>query len=173
MSERPDCPIKPRPPIHLPSGRTTATPGRGMKNEELMTEYIFERLQADKELVRLQMIDEALDLKIIAHIETTGLSSGARCLELGAGAGYIMKWMRSVSGASGRVVGADREHAVLLRLIDIAKGRHQHRFSNQRDRMVRSLRTVGVRRDHVRIRDQTRLSALLQYKGEWEKCCCH
>ncbi len=83
-----------------------------------MTEYIFERHQGDRELARLQMIEEALDPATITYLETTGLRSGSRCLELGAGAGSIMKWMGSVVGASGRVVGVDRDTKHLQHLTD-------------------------------------------------------
>ncbi|MDA1049155.1 MAG: methyltransferase domain-containing protein [Planctomycetota bacterium] len=84
----------------------------------MTTEYIFERQQADQERIRLQMIEEALDPATIARLQTTGLQSGARCLELGAGAGSIMKWMGSVVGASGRVVGVDRDTKHLQHLAD-------------------------------------------------------
>ena len=83
-----------------------------------MTEYMFERHPADQELARLQMIEEALDPVTIPHLETTGLRSGDRCLELGAGAGSIMKWMGEVVGASGRVVGVDRDTRYIQHLAD-------------------------------------------------------
>lgn len=62
--------------------------------------------------------------------------------------------------------GEDREHAVLRRVIDMAKRGHQHRFSNQRDRMIRSLSTLGIRRDNVCIRDQVCLAAFLEHVAE-------
>lgn len=83
-----------------------------------MTEYIFERHQADQELVRLQMIEESLDPTTITHLKTAGLRSGGRCLELGAGAGSIMKWMGSVVGSGGRVVGVDRDTKHLQHVSD-------------------------------------------------------
>ena len=81
-------------------------------------EYIFERQQADQERIRLQLIEEALDPATIRHLGTTGLRSGSRCVELGAGAGSITKWMGSIVGASGRVVGIDRNTKHLQHLTD-------------------------------------------------------
>ena len=83
-----------------------------------MTEYIFERNAADQELERLQMIQEALDLRTIARLETAGLRPGGRCLELGPGAGSIMQWIGNVVGAEGRVVGIDRDTKYLQYLAD-------------------------------------------------------
>src|SRR5262249_23792711 len=72
-----------------------------------MNEYIFERNQEEQELLRLRMIEEALDPVTIAHLQTTGIREGWRCLEVGAGAGSVMKWMGSVVGDGGQVVAVD------------------------------------------------------------------
>jgi hypothetical protein len=63
-----------------------------MKNE-----YVFERNQQAQELLRLRMIEEALDPVTITHLQATGIRGGWRCLEVGAGAGSVMKWMGSVT----------------------------------------------------------------------------
>ena len=73
-----------------------------------MSEYIFDEHQQDQELLRLRMIEELFDPTTIGHLERTGIRAGWRCLELGAGAGSIMKWMGSVVGNSGSVVGVDK-----------------------------------------------------------------
>jgi SAM-dependent methyltransferase len=73
-----------------------------------MTEYIFEKHQHQDELLRLRLIEQALDPTTIAHLERTGIRAGWRCLELGAGAGSVMKWMANVVGDNGNVIGIDK-----------------------------------------------------------------
>jgi len=73
-----------------------------------MTEYVFEKHQHQDELLRLRLIEQALDPTTIAHLEHTGIQAGWRCLELGAGAGSIMKWMANVVGDNGSVIGIDK-----------------------------------------------------------------
>jgi SAM-dependent methyltransferase len=70
------------------------------------SEYIFERNQ--HELLRLRLVEEALDPTTVAHLERTGVRAGWCCLELGAGAGSIMKWLASVVGEGGSVVALDK-----------------------------------------------------------------
>jgi SAM-dependent methyltransferase len=78
---------------------------------ETKNEYIFERNQ--QEHLRLHLVEEALDLATIAHLEGAGVRAGWRCLELGAGAGSVMKWMANVVGDNGSVVGIDKNTAHL------------------------------------------------------------
>lgn len=73
-----------------------------MKNE-----YIFKRNQQGQELLRLRMIEEALDPVTLTHLQATGIRGGWRCLEVGAGAGSVMRWMASAVGAGGQVVAVD------------------------------------------------------------------
>jgi ubiquinone/menaquinone biosynthesis C-methylase UbiE len=79
-------------------------------------DYIFDEHGQDEELVRLRMIEEALDATTIEHLRRTGICAGWRCLELGAGAGSIMKWLGSAVGEGGRVVGVDKNAGHLRRL---------------------------------------------------------
>jgi SAM-dependent methyltransferase len=72
----------------------------------MRNDYIFERNQQEQELLRLRLIEEALDPVTITHLQATGIREGWRCLEVGAGAGSIMKWMGSVVG-DGQVVAVD------------------------------------------------------------------
>ena len=81
-------------------------------------EYIFDDHEQDQELMRLRMIEELFDPATIAHLEQAGIRMGWGCLELGAGAGSIMKWMGSVVGASGSVVGVDKNANHLQNLSD-------------------------------------------------------
>lgn len=72
-----------------------------------MSEYIFERNKEEQELLRLRMIEDALDPTTISHLQMTGISAGWRCLEVGAGAGSIAKWMGNAVGEGGEVVAVD------------------------------------------------------------------
>ena len=80
----------------------------GVRRRTVKTEYIFERNQDEQELRRLRMIEEALDPTTIAHLQRTEIGARWCCLELGAGAGSIMKWLGSVVGDKGHVVGVDK-----------------------------------------------------------------
>ena len=82
------------------------------------TDYIFDEHDRDQEIVRLRMIEELFDPTTIGHLKRTGIGVGWRCLELGAGAGSIMKWMGGVVGDSGSVVGVDKNTRHLHGLSD-------------------------------------------------------
>lgn len=79
-----------------------------MHASELMNPYIFESNEEDQERARLLMIEAAFDTTTQAKLKKTGLGSGWHCLELGPGAGSIMKWMGEMVGPSGKVVGIDK-----------------------------------------------------------------
>jgi 2-polyprenyl-3-methyl-5-hydroxy-6-metoxy-1,4-benzoquinol methylase len=49
---------------------------------------------------RLHLMEHALDQFTIAHLKSTGLAEGWRCLEVGAGAGSIAAWMAQRVGPS-------------------------------------------------------------------------
>lgn len=71
-------------------------------------EYIFEHNRDEQERLRLRLIEEGLDPTTTAHLRETGIGPGWHCLELGPGAGSVMRWMGEVVGAGGRVVGIDK-----------------------------------------------------------------
>jgi len=73
----------------------------------MTNEYIFDGNQADQELLRLRMIEAALDQTTLERLQSTGIQQGWQVLELGAGAGSIAKWMTGIVGNSGRVVAVD------------------------------------------------------------------
>jgi len=73
-----------------------------------MNDYVFTSNTVDRELARLQMIEAALDPSTINALEQTGIQTGWRCLEIGPGAGSIMRWMGSRVGPQGKVVGVDK-----------------------------------------------------------------
>jgi hypothetical protein len=64
------------------------------------------------------MIEEALDATTISHLQSTGIDAGWRCLEIGPGAGSIMKWMGGIVGASGAVVAVDLKTIHIRHLAD-------------------------------------------------------
>src|SRR5262245_9269499 len=70
-------------------------------------QYIFEENRDDQELRRLRLIEEALDDESISRLQSAGVRRAWRCLELGAGAGSIARWMGSVVGERGQVVAID------------------------------------------------------------------
>ena len=73
----------------------------------IMNDYIFGGNQQEQELLRLRLIEKALDPVTISHLQATGIRKGWRCLEVGAGAGSVMQWMGSVIGDRGQVVAVD------------------------------------------------------------------
>lgn len=84
--------------------RRVAT-GMNQPGRAAVTDYMFSDHQADQELARLRLIEQAFDPVTVSHLESTGVTTGWHCLELGAGAGSILKWMGQTVGTSGRVVG--------------------------------------------------------------------
>lgn len=71
------------------------------------SQYVFADAQYNKEFERLQAIEKVCDRSTHKRILATGLTKGWRCLEVGAGAGSILKWMADIVGESGTVVGVD------------------------------------------------------------------
>ncbi len=72
-----------------------------------MSKYIFTESQHLKELERLQAIEQVFDSASRRLIQATGMTANWRCLEVGAGAGSIAKWMAATVGESGKVVAVD------------------------------------------------------------------
>lgn len=54
------------------------------------------------------MLERAFDSQTISVLLEAGIKEGMRCLEIGPGAGSILKWMAKVVGPSGEAVGIDR-----------------------------------------------------------------
>ncbi len=71
------------------------------------SEYVFQRVEDQRELERLRMIEQVFDPASRRRLLGTGLQSGWRCLEVGPGAGSIMTWMGEVVGPTGQVVAVD------------------------------------------------------------------
>ena len=71
------------------------------------SEYVFQRVEDQRELERLRMIEQVFDPSSRRRLLSTGLKAGWRCLEVGPGAGSIMTWMGEVVGPTGQVVAVD------------------------------------------------------------------
>lgn len=70
-------------------------------------EYIFEDAYAQAEWVRLKAIEAVFDPSTKVRLESTGLAKGWRCLEIGPGAGSIMRWLGEKAGPEGRVTAVE------------------------------------------------------------------
>ena len=73
-----------------------------------MAEYVFTSNESSSELKRLQMLERAFDDRTISVLLKAGIREGMRCLEIGPGAGSILKWMAEVVGPNGEAVGIDK-----------------------------------------------------------------
>lgn len=82
-----------------------------------MTKYIFTSNQSEKEYQRLRLLEEACDKKTQSILLESGLREGCNCLEIGPGAGSILKWMKNIVGSKGIVTGVDKntEHVKHLK----------------------------------------------------------
>jgi ubiquinone/menaquinone biosynthesis C-methylase UbiE len=60
-----------------------------------------------EELGRLRLIESLADPATTRHLAALGVSTGWRCLEVGAGAGSIARWLSERVGPSGRVLATD------------------------------------------------------------------
>ena len=75
--------------------------------------YIFENASEEREFRRLQLLEAANDSTSIALLKETGIQRGWECLELGAGAGSILRWLGDRVGPKGLVVGVDKNTTYL------------------------------------------------------------
>ncbi|MFM2312746.1 MAG: hypothetical protein RLZZ04_2022 [Cyanobacteriota bacterium] len=74
-----------------------------------MTEsaYIFTNTSFESELARLQILEKVSDPASQRRILATGITTGWQCLEIGAGARSMMRWMASIVGAASKVTAVD------------------------------------------------------------------
>jgi SAM-dependent methyltransferase len=61
------------------------------------------------ELDRLRLIEAAYDPWTIRHLNRLGVAPGWHCLEVGAGAGSVARWLADRVGPTGRVVATDAD----------------------------------------------------------------
>lgn len=71
-----------------------------------MAQYVFAEAW-EQERERLTSLEEWLDPGTIRHLEVVGVQSGWRCLEVGAGAGSIARWLCARVGPAGSVLATD------------------------------------------------------------------
>lgn len=69
--------------------------------------YVFANSQHSKELERLQALESVFDPASRKQILATGITQGWRCLEVGAGAGSIIRWMAEIVGEDGKIIAVD------------------------------------------------------------------
>jgi len=61
----------------------------------------WEAAGTSEEQARLTLLERAYDPLTVAHLGRTGVAAGWRCLEVGAGAGSIARWLAGRAGPSG------------------------------------------------------------------------
>src|SRR5262245_43924512 len=71
--------------------------------------YVFQGTAHAPELERLRALERAFDRGTRRWLLSTGVGPGWRCLEVGAGAGSIARWLGEAVGGDGRVVALDRD----------------------------------------------------------------
>jgi predicted O-methyltransferase YrrM len=82
-------------------GETTAMSEQG-------NAYIYDQAW-EQERDRLGGLSVQFDPVTVRHLTAVGVAPGWRCLEIGAGAGSIARWLASTVGPAGRVVATDRD----------------------------------------------------------------
>lgn len=76
-----------------------------------MVEYVFASAEQQAEFARLKLLEDAFDDQTKQIIQSLGVASGWKCLELGPGAGSILTWLGDLVGNCGQVVGVDKNTA--------------------------------------------------------------
>jgi SAM-dependent methyltransferase len=71
------------------------------------SQYVFTGSQRSKEFERLQAIEQVFDPASQRRILSTGITENWCCLEVGAGAGSMTRWLAEAVGESGKVVAID------------------------------------------------------------------
>jgi SAM-dependent methyltransferase len=69
--------------------------------------YVFDTTEYGAELARLRAIEEVFDAGTCRCLLSTGVGSGWRSLEVGAGAGSIAKWLSKTAGSNGHTLAVD------------------------------------------------------------------
>jgi SAM-dependent methyltransferase len=79
--------------------------------------YLFEH-DWEQERRRLDLLEQVYDLATQAFLERLPLPAGGQCLEVGAGAGSIARWLCDRVGPDGRVVATDLDTGFLETLTE-------------------------------------------------------
>jgi class 3 adenylate cyclase len=87
--------------------------------------YALARAEDDRERARLRSFEEWTDPSTVRRLNETGVGAGWRCLEVGAGAGAIARWLGHRVGATGSVTATDIDLRYLTDLpTNVAARRH-------------------------------------------------
>ncbi len=78
-----------------------------------MSTYIFDSNAEEREFRRLQLIESANDPTTMELLEKTGIQEGWHCLEMGPGAGSILRWLGKQVGPKGLAIGVDKKTTYL------------------------------------------------------------
>jgi trans-aconitate methyltransferase len=118
------------------------------------TRWVGEQFEHDTELGRLRALERVFDPTTVRFLdETVQVAPGWRCLELGAGAGSLTRWLADRVGPTGNVVAVDVNCRFLNDLpphVDVVEGdvatmEFDHAFDLVHHRAV--LAYVGGRED--------------------------
>ncbi len=71
------------------------------------SEYIFQKAKDDSELERLQLLESIFVPNTRQQFATIGDLTGKHCLEVGAGAGSVMRWLAEQVGDHGKITAVD------------------------------------------------------------------
>lgn len=71
--------------------------------------YFAAAADSGDELTRLRLLEDECDPHTQRCLDAVGVGPGWRCLEVGAGAGALVRWLSDRVGPTGRVVAADIE----------------------------------------------------------------
>lgn len=82
-----------------------------------MSEYLFDN-RSELERRRLDLLQEIFDPITREHLERIPLPPAAQCLDFGAGAGSVARWLCDRVGPVGRVVATDLDTVFLERLTE-------------------------------------------------------
>jgi len=72
-------------------------------------DYVFKDAGAQDELKRLRALEAIFDPATRRRFLAAGVTPGARCLEAGAGAGSVLRWLAETAGPSGEVTAVDMD----------------------------------------------------------------
>ncbi len=73
-----------------------------------MSSYFFADVAEEREWRRLRLLEQTCDEATEWLLDATGITAGWRCLEVGAGAGSVLRLLADRVGEQGQVVGIDR-----------------------------------------------------------------
>jgi SAM-dependent methyltransferase len=82
-----------------------------------VSEYLFAHTW-ELERRRLDLLEEVFDPRTREHLARIPLPPGAQCLEFGAGAGSVARWLCERVGPEGRVVATDLDTGFLEKLTE-------------------------------------------------------